>query len=96
VRKPCRLEMVAWDTTSQTEPVAISMKRAKSGRDERELPSAMLVMNRPGLGLKSPLDAMGSGRSGAVISPVQARYWLPTGLLLRYCSGTTLMWIGST
>jgi hypothetical protein len=33
--------MVAWDTTSKTEPVAISMNRPKSGLDERELPSAI-------------------------------------------------------
>ncbi|MDD5141215.1 MAG: hypothetical protein PHY43_13250 [Verrucomicrobiales bacterium] len=40
-KKPCRLEMAACETTSNNEPVAISTKRAKSGRDERELPSAM-------------------------------------------------------
>jgi hypothetical protein len=39
-KKPCRFEMVACETTSNNEPVAISTKRAKSGRDDRELPSA--------------------------------------------------------
>src|SRR5208283_5171281 len=39
-RNSCRCEMTACDTTSNNEPVAISTKRAKSGRDVRELPSA--------------------------------------------------------
>jgi len=33
--------MVACETTSKMEPVANSMNRAKSGREEREPPSAM-------------------------------------------------------
>lgn len=34
--------MVVCETTSNRDPVAISMNRAKSVRDARELPSAML------------------------------------------------------
>jgi len=39
-KKPWRFAMVACEMTSNNEPVAISTKRAKSGRDDRELPSA--------------------------------------------------------
>ena len=42
-RNPWRTPMVLCDTTSKREPVAISMNRAKSGCDERELPSAMFA-----------------------------------------------------
>jgi hypothetical protein len=71
-QNPCRLQMVAWETTPKTEPVAISIKRATSGRDERELsltnrdpPCTRLVrqMYEP---CTSHAVARRSGRAGCV------------------------------
>ena len=37
---PCRFPMVVYETTSKSDPVAISTNRAKSARETLELPSA--------------------------------------------------------
>src|SRR5947208_552286 len=44
VRNPCRRPIKDCETTSKTEPVAISMNRAKSVWDIRELPSRGLIV----------------------------------------------------